>query len=242
MVKGAPLDKQCPNAALHQRGAPQNYHPIKHADFLRLLCDQLKTSLDDGVTKLGLEGSQGVLFQVTLLAYGYTFVSKGTVAAFIPNLEHEAAVYKHLEQMQGTAVPIFLGDVDLRNMGKVYYDDLRVYIEYMLFLSWGGNTIDSSASVGKVLGCLRSIHEKGVVHGDVRRANVLFDPRTGRVMVVDFERASIVKPARSPLGQVVPNKRPWDHGRNMEKNMGRPHSSLVGFQDDILAVNAAFSQ
>ncbi|CAJ2500638.1 Uu.00g034910.m01.CDS01 [Anthostomella pinea] len=242
MVRGAPLDKQCPNAALHQRGAPRNYHPIKHADFLRILRDQLKTSLDEGVTKLGLGGSRGVLFQVTLLAYGYTFVSKGTVAAFIPDLEHEAAVYKHLEQMQGTTVPISLGAVDLRNMGKVYYYDHRVYIEYMMFLSWGGNTIDSSVSVDEVHQCLRSIHEQGVVHGDVRWANVLFNPATDGVMMIDFERASIVKPPRSPLSQVVLNKRPWDHGKDKEKKSMMPfNSNQVGFQDDILAVNTAFS-
>ncbi|KAK8036707.1 hypothetical protein PG994_015204 [Apiospora phragmitis] len=34
---------------------------------------------------------QSVLFKVTLLAYGYTFISRGTVQAFIEDLGHEAA-------------------------------------------------------------------------------------------------------------------------------------------------------
>ena len=61
--------------------------------ILPVLAKQLKRSLDEGMVRLGKEGSRGVLFQLTLLKYGYTFVSKGTVAAFIEDLEHEAAVY-----------------------------------------------------------------------------------------------------------------------------------------------------
>lgn len=37
-----------------------------------------------------------MLFKVTLLAYGYIFVSKGIIKAFIPDLEHKAAIYTRL--------------------------------------------------------------------------------------------------------------------------------------------------
>jgi hypothetical protein len=139
LVRSGRLDKNCPNMALHQQGTPRGpRHPISHTAFLRLLYEQLKKSLDDGVVQLGLQGSRGVLFQVTLLAYGYTFVSKATVTAFIPDLQHEKEVYQLLNQEQGVNVPVFLGTVDLREMGKTYYYDHRVYIKYMMFLSWGG--------------------------------------------------------------------------------------------------------
>ncbi|KAM0635226.1 hypothetical protein ACHAQF_009289, partial [Verticillium nonalfalfae] len=61
-----------------------------------------------------------------MIAYGYTFVGKGTVQAFIRDLEHEAAVYERLRSIQGANVPVFLGAIDLRPMKKIYYYDHRV--------------------------------------------------------------------------------------------------------------------
>jgi hypothetical protein len=84
---------------------------------------------------LGEGGARGVLFQVTLLAYGYTFISKGTVQAFIKDLKHEATIYKHLKPIQGIYMPVFLGAVNLRSINKTYYYNHRVYVVYMLFLS-----------------------------------------------------------------------------------------------------------
>ncbi|KAJ4176646.1 hypothetical protein NW767_015375 [Fusarium falciforme] len=84
--------------------------------------------------KLGKHGARGALFKVTLLAYGYTFVCKGTVQAFIRDLEHEAAVHKRLERIQGVNVPVFLGAVDLRSLKRVYYYDHRVYIAHDILI------------------------------------------------------------------------------------------------------------
>ncbi|KAI8710940.1 EKC/KEOPS complex subunit BUD32 [Fusarium sp. LHS14.1] len=113
LVKGGVLDPRCPNMSLHSR-QPNNHrshyrgpsracarHPIDHAKFLELLWEQLERSLDDGITPLGQGGARGVLFKVALPAYGYTFVSKGTVRAFAKDLEHEAAVYERLQPIQG---------------------------------------------------------------------------------------------------------------------------------------------
>ncbi|KAI1411447.1 hypothetical protein F5Y13DRAFT_165727 [Hypoxylon sp. FL1857] len=241
LVKGTPLDEWCPNAALHRRVEAGKHHPISHAEFVRLTYDQLKTSLDDGVVPLYLGGARGVLFRITLLAYGYTFVGKGTIEVFIPTLQREEAVYKHLKQNQGLDIPVYLGSVDLRSMNKIYYYDFRVYIVYIVLMSWGGVAIDSSVDMDKVRGCLRAIHNNGVAHRDVRRWNVLSDPRTGRVMVVDFERASLVKPARHPLAQVVPNKRPGDGGRHEPKSRGRTVVQHDMFAEDIAETETMFS-
>lgn len=190
--------------------------------------DGARQSLDAGIMKLGKHGARGALFKVTLLAYGYTFVCKGTVQAFIRDLEHEAAVYKRLERIQGVNVPIFLGAVDLRSLKRVYYYGHRVHIAHMTFLSWGGkyiNEIEITADMrstleGKLLGSLRAIHEEGVVHKDVRSVNTLVNRETGSVVLIDFERAVLLEAARRPLAQVVPDKRGWDSGRvaDGEKN------------------------
>lgn len=69
-----------------------------------------------------------MLFQVTLLAYSYTFVSKRTVWAFIKNLEHEAAVYKHLKPIQGLRAPVFLGIIHVQAINKIYSYDHQIWL------------------------------------------------------------------------------------------------------------------
>ncbi|EQL00344.1 hypothetical protein G6O67_001447 [Ophiocordyceps sinensis] len=81
--------------------------PAQIAQFRHLLWKQLQHSLDDGITPLAQGGARGVLFRV-LLAYGYTFVTEGTVRVFIKCLEHEVAVYERLQPSQGLHVPVFL--------------------------------------------------------------------------------------------------------------------------------------
>ena len=57
---------------------------------------------------------------------------------------------------------------------------------------------------------LRAVHQLGVVHADVRAANVLQNPMTDQMMLIDFERALLMDPPRVPLGQVASNKRKWN--------------------------------
>ncbi|KAF5966606.1 reticulocyte-binding protein 2 like protein a [Fusarium bulbicola] len=148
MVKDSFLDPDCPNVALHYKGcdlaqSPAGArHPVTHEDWLRLLRQQLEQSIDGGISRLWKEGTRGVLLQVTLLALGYTFVAKGSVEAFVEDLEHEAAVYERLRPIQGVHVPVFLGATDLGSMKKTYHYDHRLYVMHMTFLSWGGHGID----------------------------------------------------------------------------------------------------
>ncbi|KAL5903057.1 hypothetical protein ACKVV7_011365 [Pyricularia oryzae] len=171
-------------------------HPIDHGKFLDLLFEQLERSLDDGITPLGHGGARGVLFKVSLLEYGYTFVGKGTAQAFVKDLEHEAAVYTRLQPIQGVYVPVFLGVIDLRLMKKVYYYDHRVYVIHMTFLSWGGCDLDATVIAGggegdlegKAMRSLRAMHQLGVAHKDVRGANMLFNAETDGVMTLRGHR------------------------------------------------------
>ncbi|KAF6789081.1 hypothetical protein CMUS01_16352, partial [Colletotrichum musicola] len=112
LVRGGALDLGCPNKLLHSRkpnndrghyhgrGRADARHPIDQTGFVKLLKEQLERTLDDGITPLGRDGARGVLFKVSLRQYGYTFVSKGTVQAFIQDLQHEAAVYERLRPIQ----------------------------------------------------------------------------------------------------------------------------------------------
>ena len=61
---------------------------------------------------MGKQGARGALFRLTLLAYGYTFVGKGTVAEFQPDLYHEAGVYNKLRR----------GSTSLSSWGRWTFD------------------------------------------------------------------------------------------------------------------------
>ncbi|KAK0655371.1 hypothetical protein B0T16DRAFT_10052 [Cercophora newfieldiana] len=199
MVQGGPLDPHCPNVALHQT-AGHGRHPINYATWLRLMHEQLGRTLDDGISPTGKEGARAAMFQVTLLQHGYTVVGKGTVSAFVEDLEHEAAVYQQLAPLQGADVPVHLGAVDLKTVSRTYYYDHGVRITYIMFLSWGGHTLSRRgidlAEKQELLALVGRIHDLGVLHRDVRRENLLQDPHTGRFMAIDFERAVIHRPER----------------------------------------------
>ncbi|KAI1418857.1 hypothetical protein F5Y12DRAFT_721519 [Xylaria sp. FL1777] len=257
LVNGGLLDVRCPNVTSHRKGSGRlaDYarlpHPVRHSEWLRLLSQQLEVSLDQGVVKLGKQGARGVLFQVTMLAYGYTFVCKGTVRAFIEDLEHEAAVYERLRPVQGISIPVFLGAIDLRSINRTYYYDHRVDIIHMMFLSWGGYSLHETqigeseqgqleASLSRAL---RAIHREGVAHQDVRKPNLLRNPETGGVMLIDFERASLFDRPRRPLGQLVHNKRAWGQ-ETVDKKNGTSCASTGRrdrqFADDWAMAKVAF--
>ncbi|XP_044714468.1 metalloprotease-like protein [Hirsutella rhossiliensis] len=153
-------------------------------EAMQMYLEEVNESWHAGPAKL--ESTVLECFQGDLLSYGYTFVCKGTVKAFIRDLEHEATVYKRLERVQGVNVPVFLGAVDLRPLKRTYYYDHRVYVVHMTFLSWGGDIIDEAKVAAstrrileaKALASLRAIHEEGVVHKDVRSANMLVNKET----------------------------------------------------------------
>ncbi|KAG6125759.1 hypothetical protein E4U28_000838 [Claviceps purpurea] len=207
LVQGDFLDSMCPNVTLHCQGKADEAgyckrHPVNHSDWLGLLWAQFKHSIDEGIVFLGIFGAKGWCFKITLLAYGYTFVGKGAVPANVKSLQHESNIYKQLEPIQGSHVPVFLGAIDLRKMNKHYWVDFRVHVVHFMFLSWGGHHVEQdemvkleiprSRLIEEAEQAMDSVHEKGVIHQDVRWENVLFNPETKGVMVIDFERSDLV--------------------------------------------------
>ncbi|EXM12910.1 hypothetical protein FOTG_18617 [Fusarium oxysporum f. sp. vasinfectum 25433] len=227
----------------------QTYHYM----ILQELCSRPRTSScrSQGVASPTLEAAETVSRRRDQAVGGGC---KGTVRAFIKDLEHEAAVYERLKPIQGVHVPVFLGAIDLRSMDKTYYYDHRVYVVHMTFLSWGGCSIDKAQKTGdmdrsledEAIRSLRAMHREGVVHKDVRLANMLFNPETNRVMVIDFERALLLGPPRRPLAQLVPNKRAWKSERMDVKKVTGDSSkrsrASQSFSEDIWLAKTVFSE
>ncbi|KAL2174850.1 uncharacterized protein P884DRAFT_263092 [Thermothelomyces heterothallicus CBS 202.75] len=250
LVAGDVLDEECPNVALHRKTDGDRRHPLDHASWLGLLLEQLRRTLDDGVVPLRKQGARGVLFQVTLLAYGYTFVSKATTARFVRELEHEAQVYECLRPLQGDCVPVFLGAVDLRQVGRRYYYDIGVHLVHMMLVSWGGCSLDEvevsdMAKVEReVMQAVRALHPLGVAHTDVRDTNILWNAETEQAMVIDFEQAVLSERLWQALGPIAPNKRALGANVDTKTAVAMPKSKKDAIwlhmqQEDILAAKYA---
>jgi len=122
-------------------------------------------------------------------------VGKGTVAAFVEDLRHEGEVYRRLEEVQGSAVPVCLGNMDLE---RTYYLDVGVRIIHMLYMAWGGASLcDCTPLMAEGMlerekeRSLKEISAWQVIHNDSRLANMLWNVEMGRVMIIDFERSVI---------------------------------------------------
>ncbi|KAK7211047.1 hypothetical protein V2G26_018225 [Clonostachys chloroleuca] len=92
---------------------------------------------------------------------------------------------------------------------------------------------------------MKAIHQEGVVHMDARRENMLLNPETQGVMIIDFERSRLLSPPRRQLAALEPNKRQRiQDTRGKIKAVSRPSgvkSQLEpGFLHDIAGVREAF--
>jgi hypothetical protein len=210
LVRKRPLDDACPNVNAHRGHEAGNHHALGRKSVAKLMLRQLAENPDNGCEPLGKQGARGALFRLTLESYGYTFVAKGTVTAFKAKLEHEGLVYRHLDEVQGELIPVYLGNISLV---RPYFLDVGVRIVHMLLMSWAGEqarkdlllaigrdlAVETSGAVTKMLSC-------GVEHCDVRPPNVLWNPEIRNVVLVDFERSEILKQIPI-LQEISPNRK-----------------------------------
>lgn len=206
LVNGGPLDMSCPNVRDHG----QNYHQIDRPTLLTCIRQQLSSDLDTDCKPVSLPGACGVLFRVRLKSHGYTVAAKATPIDFVPRLQHEAAVYDLLRPIQGIHVPVHLGNIDLAT--PYYYEGICELV-HLMFLSFGGKRISQCLTIGnrplitkQVDYSARAIHNLGVLHKDLEPRNILWNEETGGVMVIDFERAEVVKP-RTVLSVISSNRK-----------------------------------
>ncbi|KAK4073278.1 hypothetical protein Purlil1_13117 [Purpureocillium lilacinum] len=191
---GGDLDGNCPNVLSHCIAKGATRHPIDASEFTRLVGERLRQNPYEDCEALdgrGKAGAIGVLFKLELAPYGYTFVGKGTLSCYFDRLEHESRVYAQLNRLQGKVVPVHLGMVEMAR-GYVLPGGARVVD--MMLMSWGGEEA-SDASVSDLTAEVRrssqEVWAEGVYHGDERDHNLLWNNERRRVMLVDFDRATL---------------------------------------------------
>ena len=211
LIRGHTLDQQCPNIEAHRKGARyysristngkrrqkgNNRHAIDQPALARLMEEQLQRPERDyngGFNSLDRSGWAGALFRLELLSHGYTFVGKGTVEPLVPALKFEAEMYKRMNTIQGKAIPVYLGSVDLTS---AFHLTNRTAIVHLILLSWGGEEAwRCGIEEGRLrLEAIRSYQEvaaQGVKQGDLRPPNVLWNSELDRVLLIDFEFAHV---------------------------------------------------
>ncbi|KAG5288067.1 hypothetical protein I7I48_10153 [Histoplasma ohiense] len=225
---GGPFDPSCSNYQDHQKGQ------INVQEFCSRMQTQLATDrgADADACPLYKAGSCGALFKLRLSSHGYTLVAKGVEYENRHKLKHEMRVYNRLQDLQGEHVPVCLGVVQLHSRYPYYYDG-GVYT-HMLLLSWAGEPVQQSTNSSHaedilflVSHALRSIHAKGVLHGDAELRNILWNSTCKRPMIVDFERATIRHTLSDVPGNATRRRRRVDE---------------TGFRKEIKRIETAFER
>ncbi|ORY64925.1 uncharacterized protein BCR38DRAFT_513253 [Pseudomassariella vexata] len=177
LARGGLIDTACPNIADHK-----GQH-IDQPEFIRLIRAQLATDRgrDADCAPLYLAGALGALFKLRLSSHGYTLVAKGMKDPDYSRLQHEHAIYKQLQPIQGEHLPVCLGMTDLV---LPYYYDQGLYTNF-LFLSFGGlplveciNQIDKYDVLDAVRTAYMSMHQLRVLHSDAEIRNILYNVQT----------------------------------------------------------------
>ena len=127
-----------------------------------------------------------------LVSYMATLSSEKVPRPGCGKMSREAQVYQILRKAQGSAVPVFLGTIDL---AKIYFLHGAGEIRHMLVMGWGG---ESTTSMELTPILLQEIHKSnreikalGIIHEDLRRDNILWNEELGRALIIDFHRSTL---------------------------------------------------
>ncbi|KAI7490417.1 hypothetical protein KC351_g651 [Hortaea werneckii] len=121
---------------------------------------------------------------------------KGTTSALWNVVAREAQFYQILRPAQSSAIPVFLGELDMK---QTFYLHGAGEIQHMLLMAWGGEPPtklqwDECPNVRKALKTSHAqIWHLGVRHGDLRRANVFWNEELNRMLVIDFHKSTLIK-------------------------------------------------
>ncbi|EFR00754.1 hypothetical protein MGYG_03758 [Nannizzia gypsea CBS 118893] len=189
---GGKLDESCPNVALHRKTKDNDSHSIDAKTLVQLINQQLDKNLDIDCTPIGKCGTTGAPFKITCTEYGYTVVGKGTTTHLWGVVSREAEIYSFLKQAQGSAIPVFLGTIDL---AMTYYLHGAGRIRHMLLMGWAGEHIDGE-NVDKVIKrevarSKKEIRCLGLLHGDLRWQNILWNAELNRALIIDFDSSQM---------------------------------------------------
>ena len=194
------LDPTCPNYAQHRLSPDTFVHEIGLNDLVERVRCQLNADVDHNCDPLGIQGARGVLFRVTEVSHGYTFVAKGTIDE-----------YRQATPPRGASIPAPIAHPRLRDScppGEYRSRQSLLLRRWSQNFSHGFDVLRrvslherSPAIEGSLLDrekqrSMREVSQLSVVHGDLRLPNMLWNDEVHRVLLIDFERAHIQQQKR----------------------------------------------
>lgn len=108
LVNGGRLDLTCPNVKDH--GSSETHHCLSAGEFTQRLHAQLYENPEKDIELLHICGRTGFLLKATLTSHSYTITIKATTADQAFRLHHKARFYSHLHPLQGSHIPVYVGD------------------------------------------------------------------------------------------------------------------------------------
>ncbi|OAA65097.1 Protein kinase-like domain protein [Akanthomyces lecanii RCEF 1005] len=237
----ASLDPSCPNVRDH--GVDR--HQLNPATLIRRLSEQfspreLHPDTQLGCKSLHIHGTRGALFKVSLLSHGYTCIGKGAPAEFVSELKHEESVYARLARIQGTHVPVVLGGLDVPLFS---YDGIVQIVRFML-MSYVGAPVAGTIKkypdrrdtlIRAAERSLRAVQKCGVLHSDLLPDNIMWSREDDRVMLIDFERATIPE-QRTPLMPMSSNRK-----RKRVDEMAKSRNNSPAFEREARKLRISLS-
>lgn len=211
------LDDSCPNMKIHRQGGDGSRHPINAEALVRLLKAQLDENIDR-CSPIGSCGAYGAPFKLTCATYGYTVVGKGTTSELWKDVSREAQVYQVLWKAQGSAVPVFLGMIDL---AKIYFLHGAGEIRHMLVMGWGGeNTTMMELAPWlhqEIHRSNKEIKALGIIHKDLRGDNILWNKELRRVLIINFHHSTLKCLPTSKRPQTAKRQLCWAEPRDVKR-------------------------
>jgi hypothetical protein len=185
----------CPNATRHSKSSQHELNLDQFHNLLRRLLDRSHTH---AIGYLGLGGSSGHMFAITLCSHGYTFVGKGSRSDQVPTLAHELGIYETIHPLQGNSIPVCLGLLELEGP---YYLPSPNHLTHFLLLSSGGFWLSRWSKllppavdiISSARTALKKLHDFNLTHCDLRAENLLWSTELQCVMIVDFGESALLE-------------------------------------------------
>lgn len=196
LLRPGRADPTCPNQAAHSSHA-QSSQPLTAKDLhqrlraqLAVRAEGLPSDYDWGCYVLPFAVGNAFVLKIRLDASGHVFLAKGF--SDLRRLRREGSRYARLRHLQGTHVPVCLGDMELQGDEILKYDtwEGERVITGLLLLGWAGHGVDHWRNLGlgkadeadhafvrdmtsEVRKALAETHKVGIWHRDVALRNVL---------------------------------------------------------------------